>query len=314
MSKIEQLQQESLAIVFPGQGSQAVGMLQDLSAEYREIKVTFDEASDVLGYDLNYLIQNGPEDKLNQTEFTQPALLASGVALWRVWQNATRVTPAYLAGHSLGEYTSLVCAESISFSDAIRLVAARGRLMQNAYHGGAMLAVVGLSDELVVKLCDQSRVHGVLEVANYNSVGQTVLAGDLSAIQFAESLAKELGAKIAKVLPVSVPSHCSLMKPAALELSKLIGSLVIKEPKIPVINNVRAEVDNLPSIIGENLVKQIYSPVRWFDTVKFMVNNGVKSILECGPGKVLTGLNKRISSDITVDYLGGLAQLRSYII
>ena len=293
------------AIVFPGQGSQAVGMLKELAATYPQVQNTYNEASEVLGYDLWDLTQNGPEEKLNQTEFTQPALLAGGVSVWRVWLLKNNTLPVFLAGHSLGEYSALVAASALTFKDAVKLVAARGRFMQDAYHGeGAMVAIVGLPDDMIKKVCDESAQSEVLVVANYNSTGQTVLAGSLSAANRAVEKAKILGAKIAKVLPVSVPSHCILMKPAADKLNQMLQTITINTPQIPVIQNADVVFYDDPQKIRDALVCQLYSPVRWVETVQYMIKYGVKTILECGPGKVLTGLNKRISGEIVVDFIG----------
>ena len=306
--------QDKYAIVFPGQGSQTVGMLRELAAEYPLVQNTFHEASEVLDYDLWGLSQNGPEEKLNETEFTQPALLAAGVAVWRVWCFKNKVMPVYLAGHSLGEYTALVCAETITFKEAIKIVEARGRFMRDAYHGeGAMVAIVGLDDDKIKKVCSDAKQNDVLVAANYNSIGQTVLAGHLTAASRAVEIAKNLGAKIAKILPVSVPSHCVLMKPAAEKLSGLLQQVVINSPKIPVIHNVDVVAYNDPQKIRDALIRQLYSPVRWVETVQFIVNNGAKCILECGPGKVLTGLNKRISSGIVTDFIGDPQKMQNYL-
>lgn len=294
-----------LAMVFPGQGSQSVGMLKSLAAEFTQIQTTFAEASQILGYDLWDLAQNGPEEKLNQTEFTQPILLAAGVAVWRIWQEKNNLSPIFLAGHSLGEYTALVCAGSLLFSDALQLVRDRGRFMQDSYHGeSAMVAIVGLDDDTVRKICSEAQQGEVLVPANYNSIGQVVLAGQLSAAERAAELAKNTGAKITKILPVSVPSHCMLMKPASDQLAKRLEQIVINAPKIPVIHNVDVACYEESNKIRDALVRQLYSPVRWVETVQFMVKNEVSSILECGPGKVLTGLNKRISKEIAADFIG----------
>lgn len=296
---------DKLAIVFPGQGSQIVGMLKALAAKYALIQSTFEQASDVLNYDLWDLAQNGPGEKLNQTEFTQPSLLTAGVAVWRVWHEKNNTLPAFMAGHSLGEYTALVCAEALAFTDAIKLVQDRGRFMQNSYHGeSAMVAIVGIDDDGIKKICSQAAQTEVLVPANYNSIGQTVLAGQLGAAKRAVDLAKSQGAKIAKIIPVSVPSHCIFMKTAAEQLSKRLESVAVNAPKIPVIHNVDVVCYQEPSKIREALVRQLYNPVRWVETIQFIVDNGIKTILECGPGKVLTGLNKRINSEISIDFIG----------
>ena len=293
---------ENYAIVFPGQGSQSLGMLGDLAGKYATVIETFHEASQVLGYDLWDVVQHGPVEKLNGTEVTQPALLTASVSLWKIWRSNVGVEPKFLAGHSLGEYTALVCAESITFADAIKLVENRGKLMQKAYgNSGAMVAIVGLEDDVIANICKEVGQYGILEVANYNSVGQTVLAGELTAAHEAIRLAKEQNAKVAKILPVSVPSHCSLMKPAATELAELLQYIKFSSPRIPVIHNVDVVCHNEVKMISEVLVRQLYSPVRWVETVRFMIEKGVTNIIECGPGKVLTGLNKRINSDVVAD-------------
>jgi [acyl-carrier-protein] S-malonyltransferase len=296
------MHQDNYTIVFPGQGSQSVGMLKDLALNSPEIQETYREASDVLGYDLWDLVQNGPEEKLNKTEFTQPALLAGGIAVLRVWSRQNKFTPKYLAGHSLGEYTALVAAGVLDFQDAIKLVAARGRFMQEAYpEGGAMVAIVGLTDENIKTICENAARGEVLSVANYNSIGQTVLAGSLSAANRAVELAKGLGAKIVKILPVSIPSHSVLMKPAEKKLSQIMQTVTFNPPTIPVVQNSDVTIYDDPQQIRDALLRQLSNPVRWVETIQLMITHGVKSILECGPGKVLTGLNKRISNEIVVD-------------
>lgn len=301
------------ALVFPGQGSQAIGMLKELAALYPEVQSTFAEASQILNYDLWDLTQNGPEETINQTEFTQPALLTAGIAVWRVFKTLNNIKPVFLAGHSLGEYTALVCAEALTFTDAVKIVRERGRFMQAACpSGGAMVAIIGLTDDMIANLCQEAAQNDVLVAANYNSIGQTVLAGHLAAAERAVLLAKNLGAKIAKILPVSVPSHCSLMKPAAIELESLIAGITIHAPKIPVVQNADVACYDEPQKIRDALVKQLCSPVRWVETVQFMVNHGVRCILECGPGKILTGLNKRINSEIICDFIGESQKIQNY--
>jgi len=288
------------AIVFPGQGSQSVGMLSGLSDAWPQVGETFSEASDVLGYDLWKLVQGGPEEELNQTDRTQPAMLAAGVSVWRVWQSAGGTTPGLMAGHSLGEYTALVCAGSIGFADAIGLVAERGRCMQSAVPAGtgAMAAILGLDDESVAEVCSQAAGNEVVEPVNYNSPGQVVIAGHLEAVQRAIVLAKESGAKRALQLPVSVPSHCALMQPAAEQFSAQLAQTSITSPVIPVIQNVDAAVQDNPEIIRANLGKQLYRPVQWVRSVQTMGNRGITRIVEAGPGKVLAGLCKRIDKSI----------------
>jgi [acyl-carrier-protein] S-malonyltransferase len=290
----------SLAFVFPGQGSQSEGMLSDLAAEFSEVEATFREAAEVLGYDLWDIVQNGPADKLNSTDITQPAMLAAGVAVWRVWQARGGAQPTMLAGHSLGEYTALVCAGSLAFTDAIKLVAERGRLMQQAVPAGtgAMAAVLGLEDDAVRQACSDAAAGEVLEAVNFNSPGQVVVAGNKAAVERLVTLAKERGAKRALLLPVSVPSHCALMQPAAEQLATILKDVAIQAPGIPVINNADVATPSEPDAIRDALVRQLYSPVRWVETIQKMSTDGVDRLFECGPGKVLVGLNKRIERNM----------------
>jgi [acyl-carrier-protein] S-malonyltransferase len=287
----------ALAFVFPGQGSQAVGMSSNLAEDYDVVKQTFDEASDALGYNLWQLVCNGPEDKLNKTQYTQPAMLSAGVAVWRVWQERGGPQPAVLAGHSLGEYTALVCADALDFSEGVRLVADRARFMQAAVPPGegAMAAILGLDDEAVVSLCAQAAEGQVLSAVNFNSPGQVVIAGETSAVDRAVAQAGDAGAKRAVKLPVSVPSHCSLMHQAAEDMADRLKSVDISEPGIPVIHNVNVSSESDGQKIRSLLVQQIENPVRWVETVEKIADQGVTTIIECGPGRVLTGLNKRIT-------------------
>jgi len=290
----------SLAFVFPGQGSQSVGMLADLAAAHPVVTETFATASEVLGYDLWQVIQQGPVERLNQTEVTQPAMLAAGVATWRVWQSQSDKLPELMAGHSLGEYTALVCAGVIAFEDAIKLVAERGRLMQASVPAGegAMAAILGLTDEQVISVCDRAAEGEVVAAVNFNSPGQVVIAGVKAAVERAVALAKEEDARRALLLPVSVPSHCSLMMPAAEQLKLQMASIVFNAPKIPVINNVDVQLAEDPEAIRDALVRQLYMPVRWVESVELMVAQGVDQLIECGPGKVLAGLTKRIDKSV----------------
>jgi [acyl-carrier-protein] S-malonyltransferase len=290
----------TLAIVFPGQGSQAVGMLSELAASYPLVNETFAQASDVLGYDLWTLTQDGPEDELNRTDRTQPAMLAAGVAVWRVWQQAGGAVPGVMAGHSLGEYTALVCAGAMDFADAISLVEQRGRYMQSAVPAGvgAMAAILGLDDATVADVCNRAAAGEVVSPVNFNSPGQVVIAGNADAVQRAIGLAKEAGAKRALPLAVSVPSHCALMQSAAEQLAERLAQTGISTPSIPVIQNVDAARHDQPDAIRDNLKKQLYSPVQWVLTVQNMGEQGVTRIVEAGPGKVLAGLCKRIDKSI----------------
>ena len=290
----------SLAFVFPGQGSQSVGMLSALAENNTVVQDTFAEASSVLGYDLWQLTQAGPEERLNSTDVTQPAMLAAGVACWRVWQAKKGSQPRVMAGHSLGEYTALVCAGAFAYADAVGLVAERGRLMQAAVPAGtgAMAAILGLDDDIVRNVCSEASQGDVVEAVNFNSPGQVVIAGAAAAVERATVLAKEKGAKRALILPVSVPSHCALMKPAADQLALRLGEITFQTPAIPVINNVDVAIVNDAAAIRDALARQLYQPVRWVETVSRMADEGVNMLIECGPGKVLVGLNKRIVKDM----------------
>lgn len=290
----------SLAFVFPGQGSQSVGMLADLAAAYPLVRDTFAEASAALGYDLWQLTQNGPADELNQTHITQPAMLTAGVAAWRVWQEKNGKVPVVMAGHSLGEYTALVCAGALSFADGVALVAERGRYMQEAVPAGtgAMAAILGLEDAQVVEACASAAQGQVVSAVNFNSPGQVVIAGHAAAVERAMEAAKAMGAKRALPLPVSVPSHCALMQPAAERLAQRLAGINLQVPQIPVINNVDVAVAADAAAIRQALARQLHSPVRWVETVQKMAADGVDALVECGPGKVLVGLNKRIAKDM----------------
>jgi [acyl-carrier-protein] S-malonyltransferase len=287
-------------MVFPGQGSQSVAMLAGLAAAYPQVEATFAEASEALGYDLWQLVQDGPEDMLNQTDRTQPAMLAAGVAVWRVWQQHGGMQPALMAGHSLGEYTALVCAAAIDFTDAIALVAERGRCMQSAVPAGvgAMAAILGLDDDAVAAACAESAADEVVSPVNFNSPGQVVIAGHAGAVARALVAAKAAGAKRAVTLPVSVPSHCALMEPAAREFGARLAETAIQKPMIPVIQNVDAAAHDQPDDIRDNLARQLYNPVQWVRTIQAMRAQGVERIIEAGPGKVLAGLCKRIDKGI----------------
>ena len=293
---------QSLAFVFPGQGSQAVGMLANVAEQFPQIKATFDEASEVLGTDLWQLVQEGPAEVLNRTDMTQPVLLAASVALWRVWNEQGGAAPAYMSGHSLGEYSALVCAGALAFKDAVKLVNKRGQFMQAAVPAGegAMAAIIGLDDAAIEAACAQAEQGGVVSAVNYNSPGQVVIAGQTDAVNRAIDLCKEAGAKRALPLPVSVPSHCALMKPAAEQLAAELETITINMPAIPVVQNVTAAIAADAAEIKANLVQQLYRPVLWVDCVNFMAGNGVERLLECGPGKVLSGLNKRIIRGLDV--------------
>lgn len=283
------------AMVFPGQGSQTVGMLAGLAADHAVVEATFAEASAVLGYDLWQRVQQGPAEELNKTWQTQPALLAASVAIWQVWQQQGGRAPALLAGHSLGEYSALVCASSLDFAAAIELVALRGKLMQEAVPAGsgAMSAIIGLDNDAIAAACERAAQGQVVSPVNFNSPGQVVIGGHKEAVERAGVACKEAGAKRALPLPVSVPSHCALMKPAAEKLAQALEAVTFAAPQIPVINNVDVCAEQDPAVIRQALVRQLYSPVRWTETVEYLAAQG-EVLLEVGPGKVLTGLTKRI--------------------
>lgn len=290
---------KTLSFVFPGQGSQQVGMLsayaQD-SALFPLIQKTFDTASQVLGKDLWALSQQGPIEELNKTVNTQPLLLTAGVALWRVWQAKNGSIPHLLAGHSLGEYTALVCAQSISLEDGVQLVAHRAQFMQDAVPmgQGAMAAVLGLDDALLQAACDEAAEGEVVSCVNFNSIGQTVIAGTKTAVERAAVIAKTKGAKKVVMLPVSVPSHCALMKDAAKALSEKLAHIRITAPHIPIIHNVDVDMSSHPDDIRQKLVDQLCQPVRWVETIQRFASEGIQTTVECGPGKVLSALIKRI--------------------
>lgn len=289
-------QNYNLAFVFPGQGSQSIGMLSDMAEAFPLVKETFEHASDSLGFDLWKLVQEGPVEDLNQTHNTQPAMLAAGVAMWRVWCEQSKIRPGWVAGHSLGEYTALVCSDAISFEDGITLVAERGRLMQEAVPAGvgAMAAIIGLENHQVVKACADSAENEVVSAVNFNAPGQVVIAGNVAAVERAMDAAKEAGAKRALKLPVSVPSHCALMESAAEKLDEKLQSIQIEIPKMTLIHNVDVAAHSAAEVICNALKEQLFKPVRWVDGIRYMHDQGVTGFVECGPGKVLMGLNKRI--------------------
>ncbi|MDC9581565.1 ACP S-malonyltransferase [Xenorhabdus sp. PR6a] len=294
----------NFAMVFPGQGSQSLGMLADLAAEFPLVEQTFAEASAVLGYDLWTLVQQGPVEELNKTWKTQPALLAASVAIWRVWQEKGGKAPSIMAGHSLGEYSALVCAGVIEFQQAIKLVELRGKLMQEAVPEGqgAMYAIIGLDNESIAKACEESAQGQIVSPVNFNSPGQVVIAGEKEAVERAGAACKAAGAKRALPLSVSVPSHCALMMSAAEQLAAALQKVVFNQPQFPVVNNVDVKVEESADAIRDALVRQLYNPVRWTESVEYIAEQGIEQLLEIGPGKVLTGLTKRI-----VDTLSAVA-------
>ena len=303
----------TLAIVFPGQGSQAVGMLSELYQQHDVVKHTFAEASAALGYDLWALVANGPEADLNETQRTQPALLTASVAVWRLWQQQGGATPAYFAGHSLGEYSALVCAGVLTLADAVKLVEKRGNYMQQAVPAGvgAMFAIIGLDDAAIVKACADAAQGEVVSPVNYNSPGQVVIAGHKAAVERAGELCKAAGAKRALPLPVSVPSHCALMRPAAEQLVTDLTALHFNNTVIPVVNNVDVAIAPDAAAIKDALVRQLYSPVQWTQTIEWLAAQGVTQVLELGAGKVLSGLIKRIDKNLSCASVGDIASLQA---
>jgi [acyl-carrier-protein] S-malonyltransferase len=291
----------SLAFVFPGQGSQAVGMLADQAGQHPLVGQTFQEASDALGYDLWALAQQGPVEQLNRTDKTQPAILTASMALWRVWLAEGGPKPAYVAGHSLGEYSALVAAGSVGLADAVRLVERRGQLMQEAVPAGqgGMAAILGLADEDVIAACAQAAEGDVVSAVNFNSPGQVVIAGSAAAVNRAIDACKARGAKRALPLPVSVPSHCALMKPAAERFAEHIAGIAWQAPAISIVQNVTATVPGSLDDLKQNLLAQLYLPVRWVESIALLAQYGATQLVECGPGKVLSGLNKRCADGLS---------------
>ncbi|TMN42549.1 ACP S-malonyltransferase [Pseudoalteromonas sp. S2755] len=302
---------QKIALFFPGQGSQSVGMLSELLASSDIVKATFAEASEALDYDLAELVLNGPEEELNQTHRTQPALLTASVAIFRAWQEKGVEAELTLAGHSLGEYSALVCAEVLTLADAVKLVEKRGLYMQEAVPAGtgSMAAIIGLDDDVIAKVCAESAQGDVVSPVNYNSPGQVVIAGHVEAVNRASEACKEAGAKRALPLAVSVPSHCALMKPAADKLAKDLEALAFSEPKFDVINNVDVAVAKDAAAIKDALIRQLYSPVRWTETVQAVAKEGVTKTFEFGPGKVISGLVKRIDRSVSCVSVNDLAAI-----
>lgn len=313
MSNNQTMLASNHAFIFPGQGSQSMGMLAEFS-DNQQVTETFELASDALGYNLWDLCQNGPEENLNQTDKTQPALLTASVALWRVWQQRAPV-PTLLAGHSLGEYSALVCAGIIDFVDAVKLVEKRGLFMQQSVPAGVgkMAAIIGLDDDKVEQACASAAGNEVVSPVNYNSPGQIVIAGNAEAVERAIEACKESGAKRAMPLAVSVPSHCMLMKPASEQLAVELQTIEFSASDIKVVNNVDVKIETDASRIKDALVRQLYCPVRWSECVNFMAKQGVDHLVECGPGKVLSGLNRRIDRSLTSSQINQIDSLNQLV-
>ncbi len=292
-------------MVFPGQGSQSVGMQADLAAEFPVVKETYDEASEVLGYNLWALVQDGPAEKLSETIVTQPAMLTAGIAAYRVWQAAGGATPSQVAGHSLGEYSALVAAESMSFNDAMVVVIRRAQLSQDAVPAGvgAIAAIIGLDDDAVIKVCDEASSIGVAEPVNFNSPGQVVIAGHKDAVENAIERCKAAGARMAVLLPMSVPSHSSLLIGAGEALKEALAEATISPPAITVVAATDGKAYTDSDDIRSRLSRQVYSPVHWVTTVNAIIEGGATSIIECGPGKVLAGLCKRINRKMPTSFI-----------
>jgi [acyl-carrier-protein] S-malonyltransferase len=304
-----------LAIVFPGQGSQAVGMLADIAPVYPIVEQTFAEASNVLGYDMWQLVQQGPAEKLNTTTYTQPAILTASIAVWRIINPNNKLKPASLAGHSLGEYSALVASGVLDFTAAVKIVAARGQFMQEAVSVGvgAMAAIVGLNAAMVAQICEEAAQQDVVSPVNLNAPEQIVIAGHVNAVERACALAKAQGAKLAILLPVSVPAHCVLMLPAAERLAEMLNTITFNKPQIPVINNVDVATLTDSAAIKDALVRQLHSPVRWVETIEAMNTDKIDTLIECGPGKVLAGLVKRIAPQISCQTTHDLKSLQGVI-
>lgn len=303
------------AFLFPGQGSQSLGMMADLAAEFPVVEETFAEASGVLGYDLWQVVQQGPEDELNRTEITQPAMLAAGIATWRAWLGQGGELPAWMAGHSLGEYSALVASGVMGYADAVATVAERGRLMQAATPDGvgAMAAILGLDDGVLDEVCEQAADGEVVSCANFNAPGQVVIAGHAAAVQRACEMAREAGARRAIPLPVSVPSHCALMEPAAGSLQGVLAGLDFGRGSVPVVHNTDVLVHDDAAAIRGALTRQLWQPVRWTETIRKLADRGVTRFVECGPGKVLAGLNRRIDRTLEIIALADAATLASAV-
>lgn len=301
--------------MFPGQGSQSIGMMSELIAEYDEAKQVFEEASNAIDRDLLKIAQEGPEELINSTEITQPIVMTASVAMWRVWQANTDVKPDFVCGHSLGEYTALVASGVFELADAVRLVNIRGRLMQEAVPmgEGAMAALLGLDDEAVVAVCEEAAQGQVVSAANFNSPGQVVISGATEALERAMTLAKEKGARRAAMLPVSVPCHCDLLKPAGQALAEEMEKITFGELSIPIVQNATAKHVSDMAVLKENLLSHLHGPVLWSQSIQELVNMGAGRFVECGPGKVLAGLNKRINKEVQTLNMNDTASMQNVL-
>jgi len=302
----------SYAYLFPGQGSQSVGMLAEIAAEYPEIQQTFEQGSEILKQDLWSLAASGPQEDLNRTENTQPIMLCASVAIWRVWTKQHAHPPSVMAGHSFGEYTALVCAGSLEFEDAIPLARFRGQVMQQAVPEGqgAMAAVLGLENDKLAEVCEQASQGQVVEAVNFNAPGQVVVAGDADAVARAIEQAKAAGAKRAVILPLSVPSHSSLMRPAAEKMRDYLTDVSLATPRVKVIHNADVKTYDEESEIKDALYRQLFNPVRWVGTIQSMISQGNETLIELGPGKVLAGLVKRIDRSVSCHCVHDLKSLQ----
>jgi [acyl-carrier-protein] S-malonyltransferase len=291
----------NLAFVFPGQGSQKIGMLSDLAEANSTVEETFQEASDVLGYDCWQMVQQGEQEDINLTERTQPILLTASVAIWRLWQEQGGPAPIAMAGHSLGEWSALVCSGAVEFADAVGIVRARGAFMQEAVPVGvgAMAAIMGMDDQVVIDACREAGNGQIVDAVNFNAPGQVVIAGDAEAVRRAANICKKAGAKRAVELPVSAPFHTSLMRPAADNLAELVAQTTFKPPQVTIVHNVHAQTEDNIEAIKSLMLEQIYKPVLWVDCVNSLATRGAEILVECGPGRVLNGLSKRINRELT---------------
>ncbi|CAL1329268.1 ACP S-malonyltransferase [Candidatus Providencia siddallii] len=307
---------KEFAMIFPGQGSQSLGMLLELAKENYIVEETFKEASDVLSYDLWKLIQHGTKEELNKTHKTQPALVAASTSIFRIWKKNNFKNPVFMAGHSLGEYSALVCANVIKFKDAIKLVDLRGKLMQSEIPEeiGAMHAIIGLNSNIIKNACKKASQGQIVSISSFNSYDQIVISGEKSAVERASIICKKNGAKRIIKLPISVPSHCELMKPASKKLEKILNKIIFFESKYQIINNVDVKIEKCPNNIRNSLVRQLYNPVRWTETIELIAKQGIKYFIEIGPGNVLSSLTKRIIHDSTAISINNPTSFKNFVL